>query len=127
MAPRVVASILRRPERSLQDFRENGDHADIGHRAFWRWATMPQIGNDARELLPPRGAELLEEQRVLSKAASGGGFLVPDDVANQVVAAARATSVMAQLALEYVTDSGATLGGTPPLAFQHPLWKSVCR
>jgi HK97 family phage major capsid protein len=47
---------------------------------------------------------LEEEQRVVSKAASGGGFLVPDDLAEQIVSAARVQSAIASLALELVTD-----------------------
>ena len=44
-----------------------------------------------------------EENRVLSKAASGEGFFVPDDVAEMVISAARAASVVSQLALDITT------------------------
>jgi hypothetical protein len=44
-----------------------------------------------------------EEYRVLSKAASGEGFFVPDDVAEMVISAARAASVVSQLALDITT------------------------
>jgi hypothetical protein len=44
-----------------------------------------------------------EEYRVLSKAASGGGFFVPDDVAEMVISAARGASVVSQLALDITT------------------------
>ena len=56
--------------------------------------------------------EYLEEHeyRVLSKAASGGGFLVPEDVSDMVMSAARSASPIARLATEFVTDKGGTLG-----------------
>ena len=47
---------------------------------------------------------------MLSKAASGGGFLVPTDVGEMITAAARAASMIAQVALELETESGETVG-----------------
>src|SRR4029450_11311539 len=47
--------------------------------------------------------------------ASGGGFLVPTDLAEQILSAARAQSAIAGLALELVTSDGAALG-LPPVA-----------
>jgi HK97 family phage major capsid protein len=51
-----------------------------------------------------------EEYRVLSKGASGGGFLVPTDVSEMIIAAARAASAVAQVATEVVTERGETVG-----------------
>jgi HK97 family phage major capsid protein len=61
-------------------------------------------GADARDFMPE------EEYRVLSKGASGGGFLVPTDVSEMIIAAARAASAVAQVATEVVTDRGETVG-----------------
>jgi hypothetical protein len=86
-----------RTRSSYQVFRQDPDDAIPEQRAFWRWATSPNLGRDgiaALELLPQ------EEQRVLSKASSGGGFLVPSDVSEMVTAAARAASSVAQVAQE---------------------------
>jgi HK97 family phage major capsid protein len=82
--------------------------------AFWRWATSPMSEgeeDDAKQALPE------VEYRTLSKSASGGGFFVPADLAETVIAAARAESAVAQVALEIVTDRGESLG--MPLAGTH--------
>jgi HK97 family phage major capsid protein len=75
-------------------------------RAFWQWATLPAFWNGSDADL----AMGESEYRVLSKAASGGGFLVPDDVGEAVTAAARAATPVAQIALEVITAKGETLG-----------------
>jgi len=86
-------------------YRHNYDNASPEIRAFWQWATVPSPeGADARELIGET------ELRVLSKAASAGGFFVPTDVSEMVIAAARASSAIAQVSAEIVTDSGATIG-----------------
>ena len=51
-----------------------------------------------------------EEWRVLSKAASGGGFLVPTDVEEKVTSAARAASAVAQVATDITTSKGEAVG-----------------
>jgi HK97 family phage major capsid protein len=105
MTPRISPrNPPRHPASSLEHFRQDGDYADVETRAFWNYIVSPDMGRDPRELM------LEEEQRVLSKAASGGGFLVPTDLAEQIVSAARAQSALAQLSLELVTVDGASLG-----------------
>src|SRR5215211_5476379 len=89
---------------SLDVFRDGSGGAarasstgPLEQRAFWSYVTAP--------------AQIFQhEERVLSKAASGGGFLVPTDVADLVVAAARASSAVAQVAAEFVTARGELLG-----------------
>ena len=110
MTPRV-ASPPRRPGSSFREWREDGDGTPVENRAFWNWLTAPNQGVDARELL------VQDEQRVLSKAVSGRGFLVPTDLSEMIVSAARAQSAIAQLALEFVTSDGASFG--LPLAGTH--------
>jgi HK97 family phage major capsid protein len=90
---------------SLREWREDGDAASIETRAFWRWVTIRGAGGGTR-------AEHLlseEEFRVLSKGASGGGFLVPTEVSEMIIAAARAAGQVAQLANEVVSNGGETL------------------
>jgi len=111
VSPRYPVRHRQPQASSYETWRENGFNADIETRAFWNCMTARDIGfGDPREQLTE------PEQRVLSKAASGGGFLVPTDLADQIVSAARAQSALAQLALEFVTSDGATfnvpLGGT---------------
>jgi HK97 family phage major capsid protein len=92
---------------SFREWRENGDRASIETRPFWRWFDTPAgvgEGVDAAQVLTP------EEFRVLSKGASGGGFLVPTDLAESVHAAARAASPIAQLATEFLTARGDSFG-----------------
>jgi HK97 family phage major capsid protein len=71
--------------------------------AFWNYALLPQMEDrfEAERMLG-------DEYRVLSKATSGGGFLVPIDLAAKITAASRAASTVAQLATEIVTDTGDT-------------------
>src|SRR5215211_8347803 len=86
---------LEQRRTSLDVFRDGS--GPIEQRAFWGYVTAP--------------AQVVKhEERVLSKAASGGGFLVPTDVADLVVAAARASSAVAQVAAEFVTARGELLG-----------------
>jgi hypothetical protein len=92
MTPRISGTRppRRAPVSSLQEYRQDGDYAPIETRAFWRWATFGTLsGVDAAEMLPE------EEYRVLSKASSGGGFLVPTDVSEMIIAPARAASAVA--------------------------------
>jgi hypothetical protein len=117
MAPRISPRYPPREESSYGLWRERGDRAPLETRAFWNYLTAPGgMEVDPRELM------VEEEQRILSKAASGGGFLVPTDLGDQIVSAARAQSPLARQALEIVTDDGASLG--LPLAGTHgtALW-----
>ena len=109
MTPRVLPAARRPKEPSFNLYRPPAvASTPPEERAFWKWVTTPALGadagRDAKELL------LEEEQRVLSKAASGGGFLVPTDVGEMITAAARAASMIAQVALELETESGETVG-----------------
>ena len=110
MTPRVIAAprhpiSRRRPPSSYESFKDDPINVTPEARAFWNWAVAPisHDGLEVRDWMPD------EEFRVLSKGASGGGFLVPTDVQEMVTAAARAASSVAQVAQEIVTDSGATL------------------
>jgi HK97 family phage major capsid protein len=105
MAPRISprrAAIQR--SSSFEEFRRNGD-ASPGEKAFWDYATI-----DSAEGLPAEELIVKDEYRVLSKATSGGGFLVPTDTGELITAAARAASAIAQVALEMITADGGTLG-----------------
>lgn len=52
----------------------------------------------------------LAEQRALSRASgAAGNYLVPTDLADQIVSAARSESAIARLAREVPTDSGSTI------------------
>jgi HK97 family phage major capsid protein len=108
VTPRISPAfrVRRRPATSFEQFREDDLGMPLEQRAFWNWATAPADleGTDLSKMLPA------EEYRVLSKGASGGGFLVPDDVSEMVVSAARAASVVSQLAFEVITERGETLG-----------------
>jgi HK97 family phage major capsid protein len=107
VTPRISGHPLRRARArsSFEEWRSDGDYAAVETRAFWRYATLGALSEgDAAEMLPA------EEYRVLSKATSGGGYLVPTDVAEMVIAAARAASAVAQVATEIVTEAGETLG-----------------
>jgi HK97 family phage major capsid protein len=110
VTPRISPRHPPRHESSFELFRHQRVNADIETRAFWNYMVAPATGIDPRELLT------IEEQRVLSKGASGGGFLVPTDLAELIVSAARAQSALAQLSQEFVTSDGATfnvpLGGS---------------
>ena len=105
MSPRYP--VRQRPSihrSSFREWREDGDRASIETRPFWRWFDAPGFGEnvDAATVLTP------EEFRVLSKGASGGGFLVPTDLAESVHAAARAASPIGLLATEFPTQRGDT-------------------
>jgi HK97 family phage major capsid protein len=108
MTPRVVPKASPpQPDSSFRLYRPRvaDVESDFQQEAFWRWASAPWMdGGDARESL----AE--DELRVLSKAASGGGFLVPTDLGDKITAAARAASAVAHVAQEIVTDGGETMG-----------------
>jgi HK97 family phage major capsid protein len=109
MTPRVLPAAGRPRQPSVHLHRPpRVESTPPEKRVFWKWVTMPALGTDAgrdaKDLL------LEEEQRVLSKAASGGGYLVPTDVDEMITAAARAASTIAQVALELVTETGNTAG-----------------
>jgi len=103
MAPRISPRATLEPRTSLQEFRAGS--APIESKAFWGLMTAPfQEGAFDPEMILPH-----EEFRVLSKAASGGGYLVPGEVTDQIVANAVAQSAVAQLALTITTDTGDAL------------------
>jgi HK97 family phage major capsid protein len=113
MSPRYPVKARPAIHRSsLREWHEDGDKASVHSRAFWRWMETPQgFGDDGDEMLPE------DEYRVLSKGASGGGFLVPTDVSDMVTAAARAASAVAQLAQDLQTERGETVN--MPLGSTH--------
>jgi hypothetical protein len=91
MTPRVATPLRRKqPDSSYRRWRGDGILAPVEDRAFWNYLTARGLGG-AGELTNPIKVladderHLLLEQRVLSKAASGGGFLVPFDLADRVV------------------------------------------
>lgn len=111
MTPRVT-----QPPSKLPSFRRHRpapvETAGVASGAFWDWVTLPpQPEGDAVESLPE------EEYRVLSKAASGGGYMVPTDTAQMIVAASRAGGVLGALAQNFETGSGDTFN--VPLAGTH--------
>ncbi len=82
--------------------------APSGDTSWWRYAL-------ARS---PRGELDLAEQRALSRASgAAGNFLVPTDMEEMILSAARAESAIARLAREISTDTGSTL--TLPVAPTH--------
>jgi HK97 family phage major capsid protein len=71
--------------------------------AFWRYLTSAS---------PSRPEHVLEqwEQRALSKATdAAGGYLVPQDLHDQIVEALRAASAIVGVSNEIVTETGRTL------------------
>jgi HK97 family phage major capsid protein len=107
LSPRVAS----RPNRpALPSFRRHRPPplrnlpTEFEQRLFWQLMTAPSGAADPTRWLSE------EEYRVLSKASSGGGFLVPTDVEEKVIAAARAASAVAQVATEVVTAKGETFG-----------------
>ncbi len=79
-----------------------------GDSSWWRYAL-------ARS---PRGELDMAEQRALSRASgAAGNFLVPSDLEEQIIGAARAESAIGRLAREFTTDSGSTLA--LPIATTH--------
>lgn len=105
MNPRYAT---RTPSRgagtSFQKFRSGSFELSAEEKAFWNYALLPPMEDrfEAERMLSA------DEFRVLSKATSGGGFLVPVDLAAKITAAARAASTVAQLATEILTDTGDT-------------------
>jgi HK97 family phage major capsid protein len=82
--------------------------APSGDTAWWRYA----LAKSARSELDAA------EERALSRASgAAGNFLVPSDMEEKIVSAARAESAIARLAREFTTDTGSTL--TLPVAPTH--------
>jgi HK97 family phage major capsid protein len=74
--------------------------APNGDSSWWRYAIAKS----------PRGELDLAEQRALSRASgAAGNFLVPVDMEELIISAARAESAVARLARELTTDTGSTL------------------
>jgi HK97 family phage major capsid protein len=105
VTPRVVS---RRPASSLEEYRAQTDgdgwnREDDPDSLFWRYVLAP-AATSARKQFDEA------EWRVLNKTTTtAGGFLVPTELESKVVTAARASSAIAQVALELQTDSGDTL------------------
>jgi HK97 family phage major capsid protein len=82
--------------------------APNGDSSWWRYAIAKS----------PRGELDLAEQRALSRASgAAGNFLVPIDMEQMILSAARSESAIARLAREITTDSGSTI--TMPIATTH--------
>jgi HK97 family phage major capsid protein len=107
ISPRLTPG--RTATSSFEEYRarlEDGDgyvRRDDPDSLFWRYVMAPAN-------VPMRRVFSEEEYRVLNKTTTtAGGFLVPTELESQVVAAARAASAIAQLALELTTESGDTM------------------
>jgi HK97 family phage major capsid protein len=86
--------------RAAEGIRRFTSTAPHESEAWWRYATAKF----------DRGELDLAEQRALSRASgAAGNFLVPTDLEEAIVEAARAESAIARLASEFVTDSGSSL------------------
>jgi HK97 family phage major capsid protein len=89
---------------SYRSFREAGkwdsqDSAEYAN-AYWEWFTT----TNPEEIHP----DLLVQMRTMSKGTpSAGGYLVPQDVSQQALAAARAAGPMQTVARRFTTDQGA--------------------
>jgi HK97 family phage major capsid protein len=120
MTPRVASRAPSRGGTSFQRFRDESLELSDEERAFWTYSTLPKM-DDEFEAERWLGQD---EYRALTKSTSGGGFMVPTDLAAKVIAASRAASTVAQLATEYLTSDGqvfniatdATLGAAAWLA-----------
>jgi HK97 family phage major capsid protein len=112
LTPRIASRVPRRGGTSFQRAKRSHGEVSLGEKAFWDYVDVGPTGDGGHvlEMLPADERQLLEEQRVLSKASSGGGFLVPTDVGEMITAAARAASAVAQVAQEVITATGDTLG-----------------
>jgi HK97 family phage major capsid protein len=110
LSKEIRRQLARGVQTTLEEYRAG--KADAVANAFWDYATYPGIWEG-----DPAEIQADAEWRVLSKAASGGGFLVPTDLADMVVSAARSKSPIAQLAQEWVTVRGDTFG--VPTAASH--------
>ena len=104
----------RNSERgSLEEYRKLEGRgitvaAPSGDTSWWRYAIAQS----------PRGELDLAEQRALSRASgAAGNFLVPIDMEQMILSAARSESAIARLAREITTDSGSTI--TLPVAQTH--------
>jgi HK97 family phage major capsid protein len=87
-------------QSTFEEFRNGSAQGD--DNAFWKYVQAPLGMADPADVLNQT------EFRVLSKGASGGSFLVPTDLSEMVISAARAQSPIAQLAQEFVTERGDT-------------------
>jgi hypothetical protein len=111
VTPRVAAPLRRTQDSSFGRWRGDGVLAPVEERAFWNYFTARGLvgvdePTDPLKVLANDERHLLLEQRVLSKAASGGGFLVPTDLADRVISAARAAGALSRVAAEFVTEAG---------------------
>jgi HK97 family phage major capsid protein len=118
VTPRISPRAAIQRSSSFEEFRRNGGYDSLEDRAFWNYATLPPLEGafDAETLM------LDEEFRVLSKATSGGGFMVPTDLAGKVTAASRAGSTVAGLATEFLTETGDTFNVTLDATLGSAAW-----
>lgn len=103
LSKEIRRQLARGVQTTFEEFRAGKASAEA--HAFWDYSTLPPIDGGYPD-------EILEqaEFRVLSKAASGGGFLVPTDLADMVVSAARSQSPIARSAQEFNTARGDAFG-----------------
>jgi HK97 family phage major capsid protein len=101
--------LFRASKTSYDEYRSGKATGETA--SFWKWMTAPALFGEPEEWLEEH------ELRVLSKAASGGGFLVVEDVVDMVISAARSASPIARLAQEYQTAKGEAL--SVPIAGTH--------
>jgi HK97 family phage major capsid protein len=107
VSPRVTPK--QRPESSYAEYRSlarTGGSSSLRTSAdiVWKYLTAPANLEDARLILDA------PERRVLSKASSAaGGYLVPTDFYEQLIAVVRARGSIARLAREIVTAGGTAL------------------
>jgi HK97 family phage major capsid protein len=101
LSKEIRRQLARGVETTFEEFRAG--RADQYNHGFWDYLTFPGIWEG-----DPAEVQQVAEWRVLSKGASGGGFLVPTDLADMVVSAARSRSPIAQLAQEWITQRGDT-------------------
>lgn len=112
LTPRVAAPLRRKQSDSSYDrWRDDGVLAPVEERAFWKYLAARGLsyGDEPRDplgVLEQDERRALREQRVLSKASSGGGFLVPTDLADRIIAASRAAGALSQVAAELRTEAG---------------------
>jgi HK97 family phage major capsid protein len=110
MTPLATARRPREEYRSYQSFRRvaldesPNPHSEVARdRAFWVYLTSPNVGQ-------PEAILEKSEHRALSKATdAGGGYLVPQDMWDQVIEALRQASAVVSVANEIVTDNGQTM------------------
>jgi HK97 family phage major capsid protein len=111
---RTIAALSHNPESTIRFPAEGGPATLEEYRTEARGARNQDLPDVRRAIFSwiVKGREGMdfEEYRVLSKAASGGGYFVPTDMADQVVRAMRfLPGGVASLARTIVTSGGETV------------------